>query len=142
MGRVLAGIAISARDHGQPIESPAILLTGGESTIDLKISKGPPGTGGRNTEFLLSLAIALNGAPDIWAMSGDTDGIDGMDRVAGAVLTPDSLVRAKAKGLDPRAMLDAHDCHTFFDAINDTIRIGPTCTNVNDFRAILIAKGK
>ena len=103
------------------------------------LGDGPHGQGGRNTEFLLSLALALDGVPGIWAVAGDTDGIDGMGDVAGAVLMPTSLTRARAKGLDPRAMLSGHDSHTFFGAIGDAIRTGPTLTNVNDFRAIIIA---
>jgi hydroxypyruvate reductase len=133
----MAGIARSIRAHGQPIDAPAVILSGGETTVTL--GKGPAGHGGRNTEFLLSLAVALSGAPNIWAVSGDTDGLDGMDDIAGALITPDTLARARAKGLDPRAMLSAHDSHTLFNTIGDAIRTGPTLTNVNDIRAILIA---
>jgi hydroxypyruvate reductase len=81
----------------------------------------------------------LNGAPGIWAMAGDTDGVDGMDEVAGAILTPDTLARVRALGLDPRAMLAGHDSHSLFDQVGDAIRTGPTLTNVNDIRAILVA---
>jgi glycerate 2-kinase len=102
------------------------------------LAKGPVGRGGRNTEFLLSLAVALDGMADVWAISGDTDGLDGMDDIAGAIVTPDTLARARAKGLDPRAMLTAHDSHSLFDTLGDAIRTGPTLTNVNDIRAILI----
>jgi hydroxypyruvate reductase len=137
MGIVMAGIATSVRAHGQPLPPPAVLLSGGETTVT--ISGNPTGHGGRNTTFLLSLGIALNGAPDIWATAGDTDGIDGMDEIAGALLTPDTLARARATGRDPRAMLEAHDSHGFFGAIGDLIVTGPTLTNVNDVRAILIA---
>lgn len=137
MGKVLAGIARSVRFHGQPIVPPAVLLAGGEATVT--IGEGPVGHGGRNTEYLLALALSLGGTHAVWAISGDTDGLDFMDDVAGAVLAPDTLVRARAAGLDPAGMLARHDCHTFFDAIGDTIRTGPTLTNVNDFRAILIA---
>jgi hydroxypyruvate reductase len=137
MGIVLAGIARSVRRHGQPLAPPAVLLSGGETTVTL--GRGAAGHGGRNTEFLLSLAVALGGAEDIWAIAGDTDGVDGMDDVTGALLTPNALARARAKGLDPRAMLAGHDSHTLFDAIGDAIRTGPTLTNVNDVRAILIA---
>jgi hydroxypyruvate reductase len=136
MGVVMAGIARGARTHGHPVAAPAVILSGGETTVTL--GKGPAGHGGRNTEFLLSLAIALNGAPNVWAVSGDTDGLDGMDDIAGAIATPDTLARARGKGLDPRAMLAAHDGHTLFEAIGDAIRTGPTLTNVNDIRAILI----
>jgi glycerate 2-kinase len=113
-----------------------VLLSGGETTVTL--GKGPAGHGGRNTEFLLGLAVALAGAANIWAIAGDTDGIDGMDDAAGAMLTPDTLARARAKGFDPRAALAGHDSHSLFDAVGDLIRTGPTLTNVNDIRAILI----
>ncbi len=136
MGTVMAGIARSIHAHAQPLVPPAVVLSGGETTVTL--GKGPTGHGGRNTEFLLGLAVALNGAPHVWAVAGDTDGIDGMDEVAGAIVTPDTLARARAKGLDPRAMLAAHDSHSLFDAIGDLIRTGPTLTNVNDVRAILV----
>jgi glycerate-2-kinase len=137
MGIVMAGIARSVRAHGQPLPAPAVLLSGGETTVTM--SGKPSGRGGRNTTFLLGLAIALDAAPGIWATAGDTDGIDGMDEIAGALLTPDTLARARARGLDARAMLDGHDSHGFFGAIEDLIVTGPTLTNVNDIRAILIA---
>ena len=101
---VMAGIARSVRAHGEPAAAPAVLLSGGETTVT--IGRGPAGHGGRNTEFLLGLAVALAGAPGIWAVAGDTDGIDGMDEVAGALLAPDTLARVRAKGLDPRAHAD------------------------------------
>ena len=137
MGTVIAGIARSVRSHGHPVRPPAVLLSGGETTVTL--SGKPTGAGGRNTTFLLALGIALAGTQDVWAMSGDTDGIDGMDNIAGALLTPDTLFRTRAKGLDARAMLAAHDSHGFFAAIGDLIVTGPTLTNVNDIRVILIA---
>ena len=137
MGTVMAGIARSVRRHGQPLPSPAVLLSGGETTVNMPAA--PLGKGGRNTRFLLGLAIALDGAPGIWAAAGDTDGIDGMDEIAGALLTPDTLMRAHTLGLDARAMLNAHDSHGFFGATGDLIVTGPTLTNVNDIRAILIA---
>jgi hydroxypyruvate reductase len=137
MGAVMAGIARSVRAHGEPAAAPAVLLSGGETTVTL--GAGPAGHGGRNTEFLLGLAVALDGAAGIWATAGDTDGIDGMDDIAGAVLCPDTLARVRAKGLDPRRMLAGHDSHSLFGAAGDLIRTGPTLTNVNDFRAILIA---
>ena len=137
MGTVMAGIARSVRAHGQPVAAPAVLLSGGETTVS--IGAGPAGKGGRNTEFLLGLAVALAGAPGIWAVAGDTDGIDGTEDAAGALITPDTLARARAKNLDPRAILTAHNSYSLFDEINDLIRTGPTLTNVNDIRAILIA---
>jgi glycerate 2-kinase len=137
MGIVFAGIAHCVRRHGHPLAPPAVLLSGGETTVS--IGSGPAGRGGRNTEFLLSLAIALAEAPAIWAVAGDTDGIDGTDDAAGAIITPDSLARARALGLDPRAVLASHDSYTLFQALGDLICTGPTLTNVNDMRAILIA---
>jgi glycerate 2-kinase len=137
MGIVMAGIARSVRAHGQPLRPPAVILSGGETTVTMSGQAG--GNGGRNTTFLLGLAIALDGAPGIWATAGDTDGIDGMDDIAGAVLSPDTLARARALGIDARAMLAGHDSHGFFGAIGDLIVTGPTLTNVNDIRAILIA---
>ncbi|HEY0419921.1 MAG TPA: glycerate kinase [Acetobacteraceae bacterium] len=137
MGTVMAGIARSVRDHGLPLPAPALLLSGGETTVS--IGAGPAGRGGRNTEFLLGLAVALGGLPGIWAVAGDTDGIDGTEDAAGAMVMPDTLSRARAAGLDPRAVLAAHDSYGLFDAIGDLIRTGPTLTNVNDIRAILIA---
>jgi glycerate 2-kinase len=136
MGTVMAGIARSVRAHGQPLQPPAVLLSGGETTVTM--SEKASGKGGRNTTFLLGLAIALDGAAGIWAIAGDTDGIDGMDDVAGGLLAPDSLIRAREQGLDPRGMLMAHDSHGFFEALGDLIVTGPTLTNVNDIRAILI----
>ncbi len=137
MGTVMAGIARSVQAHGVPLAAPAVLLSGGETTVTL--GRNPTGHGGRNTEFLLGLAVALDGAAGIWGVAGDTDGVDGMDEVAGALLTPDTLARVRAKGLNPRDMLAGHDSHSLFDAVGDLIRTGPTLTNVNDIRAILIA---
>ena len=136
-GILLAGIAKSVRAHGHPLKAPALLLSGGETTVS--IGKTKPGRGGRNTEFLLALAVTLAGAEDIWAAAGDTDGIDGTEDAAGAIVTPTTLARARAAGLDPRALLTAHDSYSLFDATGDLIRTGPTLTNVNDIRAILIA---
>ncbi len=135
-GQVMAGIARSAALHGLPVTGPAVLLSGGETTVSIGASK--PGKGGRNTEFLLALAVALDGQPGIHALSGDTDGIDGSEDAAGAIITPDTLARARAAGLDPRAVLAAHDSYSLFDRIGDLVKTGPTLTNVNDFRAVLI----
>jgi glycerate 2-kinase len=96
------------------------------------------GRGGRNVEFLLSLATSLNGEPGVFALAGDTDGVDGQEEIAGALLTPDSQDRAWALGLKPRERLDDNDGHGFFDALGDSVVTGPTLTNVNDFRAIVI----
>lgn len=136
LGIVMAGIARSIRTHGQPVAAPALLLSGGETTVS--IGAGLAGRGGRNTEFLLALAVTLGGAPGIWAAAGDTDGIDGTEDAAGAIVTPDTLARARALGLDPRGFLSAHDSYSLFDATGDLIRTGPTLTNVNDIRAILV----
>jgi glycerate 2-kinase len=137
VGTVHAGIARSILLHGEPIKTPAVLLSGGETTVTM--GSNAAGRGGRNTTFLLGLALALDGAAGIWGLAADTDGIDGMDDIAGGVLSPDTLARVRSKGLDPRSMLANHDSHGLFDAVGDAIRIGPTLTNVNDFRAILIA---
>jgi hydroxypyruvate reductase len=137
MGTMMAGIARSVAAHALPLAAPAVLLSGGETTVS--IGAGPAGRGGRNTEFLLGLAVALDAAPGIWAAAGDTDGIDGTEDAAGAIVAPDTLARARAAGLDPRGVLAAHDSYGLFDAIGDLIRTGPTLTNVNDIRAILIA---
>jgi hydroxypyruvate reductase len=137
MGTVMAGIARSVRAHNQPLAPPCVLLSGGEGTVT--IGPVPPGRGGRNTEFLLGLAVALQGALGIWAVAGDTDGIDGTEDAAGALVAPDTIARARALGIDAQAVLSAHDSYGLFDAIGDLIRTGPTLTNVNDVRAVLIA---
>jgi glycerate 2-kinase len=137
LGTVMAGIAASVRRHGHPLPAPCVLLSGGETTVT--IGRGTAGRGGRNTEFLLGLAVALGGASGIWAAAGDTDGIDGTEDAAGALVTPDTLARAQAAGVDPRVCLDAHDSYSLFAAVGDLIRTGPTLTNVNDLRAILVA---
>jgi hydroxypyruvate reductase len=136
VGLVHAGIARQCAGFGQPAAAPCVLLSGGETTITLK----GKGKGGRNTEFLLALAIALEGQPGIYALAADTDGIDGSEDNAGAVMTPDTLARAEAKGLDAKAMLADNDPYTFFAGIGDLLMTGPTLTNVNDFRAVLIEK--
>ncbi len=136
LGIVLAGIAKSVALHNHPIPKPAMLLCGGETTVT--IGREVPGRGGRNSEFLLSLAIGLQGADSIYAIAGDTDGIDGSDDAAGAILTPSTLVRAEAAGLNPSEALRKHDSYTFFAALGDLVHTGPTLTNVNDLRAVLV----
>lgn len=136
VGTVLAGIALSARTHGHPLPAPCVLLSGGETTVTIRAER--PGRGGRNGECLLGCALALAGTPGIWALMGDTDGIDGSEDNAGAVCTPDSLARARAAGLDPRGRLAGHDSHGVFSVLGDLVTTGPTLTNVNDFRALLI----
>ena len=134
VGKVMAGLARSVADHGEPAQRPCVLLSGGECTVTIR----GDGRGGRNVEFLLSLAIALNGKPGVFAMAGDTDGVDGAEEVAGAIMTPDTLARAHGLGLVPRASLAQNDAHSFFEAVGDQVITGPTRTNVNDFRAIFL----
>jgi hydroxypyruvate reductase len=134
---VMAGIARSVRAHALPVAPPAVLLSGGETTVT--IGAGRAGRGGRNTEFLLALAIAAQGQPGTWAIAGDSDGIDGTEDAAGALVAPDSVARGRAIGLDARQFLAAHDSYSWFDKLGDLIRTGPTLTNVNDIRAVLIA---
>ncbi|HYZ33511.1 MAG TPA: glycerate kinase [Crenalkalicoccus sp.] len=136
LGTVLAGIARSVATHGQPVATPAVLLSGGEATVTLGSASG--GRGGRNTECLLGLTLALAGAPGIWALCADTDGIDGTEDAAGAIAGPDTLARARAAGLDPRAVLAGHDSYRLFAALDDLVVTGPTLTNVNDVRAVLV----
>lgn len=136
VGAVMAGIALSASRKGLPVKGPAVVLSGGETTVT--IGKGLAGKGGRNTEFLLSLALTLKGAGGIWAIAGDSDGIDGVEDAAGALVTPDTLARMRKAGADPRQSLVGHDSYTAFKAVGDLVVTGPTLTNVNDIRAILI----
>ncbi len=117
-----------------PSDPPLLLLSGGELTV----TRRGDGVGGPNAEFCLALALALNGAPRIHAIACDTDGVDGAAEVAGAIVTSDTLARARGVGRDPQAALDRNDAHGFFAAIGDQVVTGPTLTNVNDFRAILI----
>lgn len=134
VGAVMAGIARQVRLHGQPFSAPCVLLSGGETTVTVRGN----GRGGRNVEFLLALGISLAGEPGIYAMAGDTDGVDGQQEIAGAVLTPDSLREARALGIQPREALDNNDGHGFFGALGASVVTGPTFTNVNDFRAVLV----
>jgi len=115
---------------------PCALISGGETTVT--IGQGAAGKGGRNTEFLLALALALDGAPGIFAIACDTDGIDGDSDAAGAIVRPNSLANARARGLDPAACLAGHDSARLFGALGDLVVTGPTRTNVNDFRAIMV----
>ncbi|NCT83508.1 MAG: glycerate kinase [Comamonadaceae bacterium] len=134
VGKVMAGIALQVAQRGQPVAAPCVLLSGGETTVTVR----GQGRGGRNVEFLLSTAIALNGHPRIHGLAGDTDGVDGQEEIAGACLAPDTLARAWALGLKPRDSLADNDGHGFFEALGDSVITGPTLTNVNDFRALLI----
>ena len=137
LGKTMAGIARQVVVHGQPFQRPCVLLSGGESTVTLRGT----GRGGRNVEFLLALGVALDGLAGVHALAGDTDGVDGAEEIAGAFLAPDTLARAWAAGINPRASLDANDGHGFFQALGDSVITGPTLTNVNDFRAIVIEAG-
>ncbi len=116
-------------------QGPAVILSGGETTVTVQ---GAGGSGGPNTEYALVLALSLEGRAGIYAIAADTDGIDGTSGAAGALVTPTTLSRAREKGLDPAAMLDAHDSARLFDALDDLVTTGPTLTNVNDFRAVLV----
>ena len=136
VGKVFAGIAISAARHGEPARGPCVLLSGGETTVTVR----GKGRGGRNAEFLLGLALALNGAPGVYALAGDTDGIDGSEGNAGAYAAPDTLARAAALGLKAKDRLADNDAYSLFEALGDLVVTGPTLTNVNDFRAILIER--
>ncbi|PXW90813.1 hydroxypyruvate reductase [Nitrosomonas sp. Nm84] len=129
-----AALAKEIRLHPQLLRAPIVLLSGGETTVTIRGN----GRGGRNSEFLLSLLIELDGLEKIYALACDTDGIDGTENSAGALLTPDSFIRAKALGLNAAAFLTNNDAYTFFRHLNDLVVTGPTYTNVNDYRAILI----
>lgn len=136
VGTALAGIARSVAAHGHPLPAPCVLLSGGETTVTLP--PGTQGSGGRNTACLLAMALTLNGAPNTWALAADTDGIDGRSEAAGAIAGPGTLAAARHKGLDPRACLEDHRSLDVFEAAGTALRTGPTLTNVNDVRAILI----
>lgn len=134
VGKVMAAIARQIALHDQPFPAPCVLISGGETTVTVRGS----GRGGRNVEFLLSMGISLKGLAGVYALAGDTDGVDGMEEIAGAYLAPDSLQRAWTLGVRPQDSLADNDGHGFFGALGDSIVTGPTLTNVNDFRAILI----
>lgn len=134
VAKVHAAIALEIATHDAPVRKPCLLLSGGETSVTVR----GKGRGGRNVEFLLSLALALGGAKGIEALAADTDGIDGLEPVAGAAIGPESLARARALGLDPVAALENNDAHSLFERLGDQVITGPTHTNVNDFRAILI----
>jgi glycerate 2-kinase len=134
VAKVMGGIALQVAARRQPFAPPCVLLSGGETTVTVR----GRGRGGRNVEFLLSLALALDRRAGIHALAGDTDGVDGQEEIAGAVLRPDTLARAEALGLRARERLDDNDAHGFFEALGDSVVTGPTLTNVNDFRALLI----
>ena len=134
VAKVLGGIALHVAQRHQPWSPPCVLLSGGETTVTVRGA----GRGGRNVEFLLALALALEGRPEVDALAGDTDGVDGQEEVAGAYIGPDTLERAQALGLKAAEMLADNDAHSLFEALGDSVITGPTLTNVNDFRAILV----
>jgi glycerate 2-kinase len=135
VGKVHAALARSVARRGAPFARPCVILSGGETTVTVK---NKAGKGGRATEFLLGCAIALQGEPGVHVIAADTDGIDGIQDNAGALVTPDTLARAAALGLKPREYLDGNDAYSFFGALGDHVVTGPTFTNVNDFRALLL----
>lgn len=134
VGKVMAAIVKQVARRGQPFKTPCVLLSGGETTVTIR----GDGRGGRNVEFLLSLGIALQGEQGVFGLACDTDGVDGQEEIAGAFLSPDTLERSWAQGIHPKDSLDRNDGHGFFQALGDSVVTGPTLTNVNDFRAILI----
>jgi hydroxypyruvate reductase len=134
VGKAMAGMAHQVAEFGQPFARPCVMLSGGETTVTVRGN----GRGGRNVEFLLSLGLALEGRAGIHALAGDTDGVDGQEEIAGAVLAPDSLERAWGLGIKPADALQDNDGHGFFGALGDSVVTGPTLTNVNDFRAVLV----
>ena len=138
VGKVMAGLARQVARRQQPFSTPCVLLSGGETTVTLRGDGSNRGRGGRNVEFLLALGVALDGQPGVHALAGDTDGVDGVEEIAGAYLAPDSLQRAWNQGIRPKDALADNDGHGFFGALGDSIVTGPTLTNVNDFRAVLI----
>ena len=134
VAKVFAAIARQLREHGHPLKPPVAIISGGETTVTLR----GHGRGGRNSEFLLSLAAETAGLADTWALAADTDGIDGSEDNAGAILGPDSVARARAQGLEAARLLADNDGYGFFAALGDLVVTGPTRTNVNDFRVILV----
>ena len=135
VGTAVAGIVKQIVKRGHPFKTPCVLLSGGETTVTVRGS----GRGGRNVEFLLSLGVALDGINGVWALAGDTDGVDGIEEIAGAILTPDTLKRAWTAGLRPKESLLNNDGHCFFGELGDSVITGPTLTNVNDFRAVIVS---
>nr|HID12564.1 glycerate kinase [Anaerolineae bacterium] len=134
VAKVAAALAKGMRAHGDPLPPPACLVCGGETTVTVR----GEGKGGRNQELALAAALALDGWPGILVMALATDGTDGPTDAAGAVVTGETVARARALGLDPRAALEANDSYPFFDALGDLIRTGPTGTNVNDLLFVLV----
>ena len=138
VAQVMAALVREIRSHGAPFAPPVALISGGECTVTLREGAQPAGRGGRCSEFLLALLDALGDCPNVWAIAADTDGIDGVESNAGALISPDSAARARSLSLDARRALACHDAWSFFSALGDLVVTGPTRTNVNDYRAILI----
>jgi glycerate 2-kinase len=140
VGKVHAALARAAARGMGPFQKPCVILSGGETTVTIrKQAPGTPkGRGGRAGEFCLGLAVALQAQPNVWAIAADTDGIDGIEDNAGARVSPDTLARAEATGVKAADCLDRNDAYRFFDAVGDLVVTGPTHTNVNDFRAMLV----
>ena len=134
VAKVYGALTRQIRSHGEPFKPPLALISGGECTVTVRGA----GRGGRCSEFLLSLALELDGMPNVYALACDTDGIDGSEDNAGAVLAPDSLARAAVTGLSAKKLLANNDGYSFFEALKDLVLTGPTRTNVNDYRAILM----
>ena len=140
VGGVHAALARAVARRGEPFARPCVILSGGETTVTVR-SRGDgvaAGRGGRATEFLMGCAIALQGEPGVWVLAADTDGIDGVEDNAGAIVTPDTLARAAALGMKAQDFLDRNDAYSFYAALDDLVVPGPTFTNVNDFRALLV----
>ena len=135
VAKVMAALAREIRAHGSPFKAPVALISGGECTVTVR---GERGRGGRCSEFLLALAVELGGLPGIHAIAADTDGIDGSEDNAGALLGPDSMARARGRGIDAKKLLAENDSYGFFSALGDLVVSGPTRTNVNDYRAIVV----
>ncbi|WP_373851382.1 glycerate kinase [Delftia acidovorans] len=140
VAKVHAALARAVARHGQPFAKPCVILSGGETTVTIRQRPAgtPKGRGGRAGEFCMGLAQALQGQEKVWALAADTDGIDGVEDNAGARVSPDTLARAQAQGMRIAEYLDRNDAYGFFDALGDLVVTGPTHTNVNDFRAILV----
>ena len=140
VGKVHAALARAAARGLGPFQKPCVILSGGETTVTIRkqVPGTPKGRGGRAGEFCLGLAVALQAQPNVWAIAADTDGIDGIEDNAGARVSPDTLVRAQAQGVKAADCLDRNDAYGFFEAVGDLVVTGPTHTNVNDFRAILV----
>jgi glycerate 2-kinase len=140
VGKVHAALARAVASKNQPFQKPCVILSGGETTVTVKPLRdgAARGKGGRAGEFCLGLALALQGQPGVYAMAADTDGIDGVEDNAGAFVAPDTLARAVAQGMKVDAFLDRNDAYGYFQPLGDLVVTGPTHTNVNDFRVLLV----